>query len=113
VIAADDIVTLWNSSANRDEEVFADPYVFDLDRSPNKHITFGYGPHFCLGAYLGRVEVNAMLDALRTYSTGFEITGEVQRIHSNFLTGLCGLPVRFQPDEAALTRYGRGNGALG
>jgi cytochrome P450 len=113
LIAADDIVTLWNSSANRDEEVFADPYVFDLDRSPNKHITFGYGPHFCLGAYLGRVEVNAMLDALRTYSTGFEITGEVQRIHSNFLTGLCGLPVRFQPDEAALTRYGRGNGALG
>jgi cytochrome P450 len=116
VIAAGDIVTLWNSSANRDEEVFADPYVFDLSRSPNKHITFGYGPHFCLGAYLGRVEVNAMLDALRTYSTGFEITGEVQRIHSNFLTGLCGLPVRFRPDEAALAAYGREereNGARG
>ncbi|MFH9978821.1 cytochrome P450 [Streptomyces sp. NPDC017179] len=113
VIAAGDIVTLWNSSANRDEEVFADPYVFDLNRSPNKHITFGYGPHFCLGAYLGRVEVNAMLDALRTYSTGFEVTGEPQRIHSNFLTGLCGLPVRFHPDEAALAAYGSGNGARG
>ncbi|MGW5129676.1 cytochrome P450 [Streptomyces sp. NPDC004069] len=111
VIAASDIVTLWNSSANRDEEVFADPYTFDLNRSPNKHITFGYGPHFCLGAYLGRVEVNAMLDALRTYSTGFEVTGEPQRIHSNFLTGLCGLPVRFQPDEAALAAYDGGNGA--
>ncbi|AJE43575.1 cytochrome P450 [Streptomyces nodosus] len=111
VIAAGDIVTLWNSSANRDEEVFADPYVFDLNRSPNKHITFGYGPHFCLGAYLGRVEVNAMLDALRTYSTGFEITGEPQRIHSNFLTGLCGLPVRFQPDEAALAAHDGGDGA--
>ncbi|MFI9599851.1 cytochrome P450 [Streptomyces sp. NPDC052043] len=111
VIAAGDIVTLWNSSANRDEEVFADPYTFDLNRSPNKHITFGYGPHFCLGAYLGRVEVNAMLDALRTYSTGFEVTGEPQRIHSNFLTGLCGLPVRFQPDEAALAAYDGGNGA--
>ncbi|MYV45685.1 cytochrome P450 [Streptomyces sp. SID2888] len=113
VIAAGDIVTLWNSSANRDEEVFADPYVFDLNRSPNKHITFGYGPHFCLGAYLGRVEVNAMLDALRTYSTGFEITGEPQRIHSNFLTGLCGLPVRFQPDEAALAAHDGGAGARG
>ncbi|MFD4613438.1 cytochrome P450 [Streptomyces sp. NPDC058440] len=113
VIAAGDIVTLWNSSANRDEEVFADPYVFDLNRSPNKHITFGYGPHFCLGAYLGRVEVNAMLDALRTYSTGFEVTGEPQRIHSNFLTGLCSLPVRFEPDEAALAAYGSGIGARG
>ncbi|MEU3345285.1 cytochrome P450 [Streptomyces sp. NPDC006700] len=113
VIAAGDIVTLWNSSANRDEEVFADPYVFDLNRSPNKHITFGYGPHFCLGAYLGRVEVNAMLDALRTYSTGFEVTGEPRRIHSNFLTGLSGLPVRFEPDEAALAAYGSGNGARG
>ncbi|MFF7146277.1 cytochrome P450 [Streptomyces nodosus] len=113
VIATGDIVTLWNSSANRDEEVFADPYVFDLNRSPNKHITFGYGPHFCLGAYLGRVEVNAMLDALRTYSTGFEITGEPQRIHSNFLTGLCGLPVRFQPDEAALAAHDGGAGARG
>ncbi|MEW2493517.1 cytochrome P450 [Streptomyces nodosus] len=111
VISAGDIVTLWNSSANRDEEVFADPYVFDLNRSPNKHITFGYGPHFCLGAYLGRVEVNAMLDALRTYSTGFEITGEPQRIHSNFLTGLCSLPVRFQPDEAALAAHDGGAGA--
>ncbi|MFB6957517.1 cytochrome P450 [Streptomyces sp. NPDC056309] len=111
VIAAGDIVTLWNSSANRDEEVFADPYVFDLNRSPNKHITFGYGPHFCLGAYLGRVEVNAMLDALRTYSTGFEVTGEPQRIHSNFLTGLSSLPVRFQPDETALAAYDSGNGA--
>ncbi|MFD4956397.1 cytochrome P450 [Streptomyces sp. NPDC058451] len=113
VIAAGDIVTLWNSSANRDEEVFADPYVFDLNRSPNKHITFGYGPHFCLGAYLGRVEVNAMLDALRTYSTGFEVIGEPQRIHSNFLTGLCSLPVRFEPDEAALAAYGSGIGARG
>ncbi|MFI1288118.1 cytochrome P450 [Streptomyces sp. NPDC020792] len=111
VIAGGDIVTLWNSSANWDEEVFADPYVFDLNRSPNKHITFGYGPHFCLGAYLGRVEVNAMLDALRTYSTGFEVTGEPQRIHSNFLTGLSSLPVRFQPDETALAAYDSGNGA--
>ncbi|MFB6977278.1 cytochrome P450 [Streptomyces scopuliridis] len=111
VIAAGDVVTLWNSSANRDEEVFADPYVFDLNRSPNKHITFGYGPHFCIGAYLGRAEVNAMIDALRTYTTGFEITGEPQRIHSNFLTGLCSLPTRFQPDEAAMAAYETESGA--
>ncbi len=53
-IKAGDIVTLWNTSANMDEEVFADPGRFDLARTPNKHIAFGYGPHFCLGAYLGR-----------------------------------------------------------
>lgn len=111
VIAAGDVVTLWNNAANRDEEVFADPYVFDLNRSPNKHITFGYGPHFCIGAYLGRAEVNAMLEALRTYTTGFELNGEPQRIHSNFLTGLGHLPVRFQPDEAAIAAYGSSNGA--
>ncbi|AKA01170.1 cytochrome P450 [Streptomyces noursei ZPM] len=105
VIAAGDIVTLWNSSANRDERVFGDPYVFDLNRSPNKHITFGYGPHFCLGAYLGRAEIRAILDALRTFSTAFEINGRPQAIHSNFLSGLCSLPVRFYPDDAALDAY--------
>jgi cytochrome P450 len=102
VIAEGDTVTLWQNSANRDEEIFTDPDTFDLNRSPNKHLAFGYGPHFCLGAYLGRVEVSAMLTALRTYSTGFEITGEPRRVHSNFLNGLSSLPVRFHPDRAAL-----------
>jgi len=102
VIAPGDVVTLWHTSANRDESVFTDPDVFDLTRSPNKHITFGYGPHFCLGAYLARVEVVEMLDALRTFSTGFEVVGEPQPIHSNLMTGMSRLPVRFEPDEAGL-----------
>ncbi|MGA6155631.1 cytochrome P450 [Stenotrophomonas sp. NPDC087984] len=101
-IKAGDVVTLWNTSANRDESVFDDPYVLDLGRSPNKHITFGYGPHFCLGAYLARVEVKEMLDALRTFSNGVELTGEPRRIHSNLMTGMSTLPVRFLPDEAGL-----------
>ncbi len=64
-VAAGDIVTLWNSSANFDEEVFADSLRFDLARTPNKHVAFGYGPHFCLGAFLGRAHVGAVLHALR------------------------------------------------
>ncbi|WP_447040841.1 cytochrome P450 [Streptomyces sp. DSM 118878] len=104
-IEAGDIVTLWHSSGNRDEAVFADPGTFALDRSPNKHITFGYGPHFCLGAYLARVELSELLSALRTFSKGFEIAGPTQRIHSNFLTGFSELPVRFEPDPAGLARY--------
>ncbi|SCK30695.1 Cytochrome P450 [Streptomyces sp. SceaMP-e96] len=104
-IAAGDIVTLWHSSGNRDEAVLEDPYTFTLSRSPNKHMTFGYGPHFCLGAHLARVEVSELLDALRTFTRGFEITGPPQRIHSNFLTGFSSLPVRFDADPAGLESY--------
>lgn len=96
-IAAGDAVTLWNSSANRDPEVFGDPYTFDLLRTPNKHLTFGYGPHFCLGAYLARVEIGALLEAMRDTVDGVRISGEVTRIHSNFLTGISKLPVSFTP----------------
>ncbi|MFJ3793086.1 cytochrome P450 [Kitasatospora sp. NPDC090091] len=105
-IKAGDVVTLWNISANRDDTVFDDPFSLDLGRTPNKHITFGYGPHFCLGAYLARVEVKEMLDALRTFTTGFELTGEPRRIHSNLMTGMSYLPVGFTADEAGLATAG-------
>ncbi|MFF8816157.1 cytochrome P450 [Streptomyces pactum] len=101
-VRAGDIVTLWNISANRDDTVFDDPFTLDLGRHPNKHITFGYGPHFCIGAFLARMEIKEMLDALRTFSTGFELTGEPRRIHSNLMNGMSYLPVRFHPDEAGL-----------
>ncbi|GAA2711299.1 MULTISPECIES: cytochrome P450 [Streptomyces] len=96
-IRAGDVVTLWNSSANYDEEVFADPGVFDLGRTPNKHVSFGYGPHFCLGAYLGRAEIHALLTALRTHVAHAEPGGAARPIHSNFLHGYSALPVRLHP----------------
>jgi cytochrome P450 len=102
LIEPGDIVTLWQSSANRDERVFTDPDVFDLSRKPNKHLSFGFGPHFCIGAHLAQVEIGAMLDTLRTLSRCFEISGPVSRYHSNFLSGFSSLPVRFTPDEAGL-----------
>ncbi len=56
-----DKVVMWHISANRDEEVFDDPYTFDIDRTPNEHIAFGGGgPHFCLGANLARMELRLM-----------------------------------------------------
>ncbi|MGP3920456.1 cytochrome P450 [Nonomuraea sp. 10N515B] len=94
LIRAGDIVTLWNNSANRDEETFADPFRFDLSRSPNKHISFGYGPHFCLGAYLGRAEIAALLTGLRELVTELEVSGEPRWIYSNLLSGMSSLPVR-------------------
>jgi cytochrome P450 len=96
-INAGDIVTLWQASADFDPEVFDQPEKFDLARSPNSHLAFGYGPHFCLGAYLGRVEINAMLTSLRAQVRDFQPDGEVHRIFSNFLSGIHSLPVRLLP----------------
>ncbi len=91
------VVVLWNTSANRDEEVFEEPDRFLLSRAANRHLTFGYGPHFCIGAQLGRAEVGAVLDALRTHASALELTGEPHRVHSNFLNGFSTLPVAFTP----------------
>lgn len=99
-IKAGDVVTVWNVSGNRDESVFADPDRFLIDRSPNKHIAFGHGPHYCIGAYLARLEISEVLLALRDFTTGFEIAGPVRRIYSNLLTGISSLPVRFEPVSA-------------
>ena len=92
-VAAGDIVTIWNSSANRDERAFDRPELFDLSRTPNKHMTFAFGPHFCLGAYLARVEVGAVLEGLRDMASLIEPAGPTKRIYSNFLSGICSLPV--------------------
>ncbi|MEU9714608.1 cytochrome P450 [Streptomyces sp. NPDC047976] len=100
-IKAGDVVSLWNSSANFDESVFEDPYAFDLARTPNKHVAFGHGPHFCLGAFLGRVHVNAMLAALRTQVSGIRLTGPPTRLFSNFVNGYSGLPVALTAEPAA------------
>ncbi|MFI9254334.1 cytochrome P450 [Streptomyces sp. NPDC053069] len=100
VIKAGDVVTLWNSSANFDEDVFSDPYVFDIARNPNKHVAFGHGPHFCLGAFLGRVHVNAMVEALRTMVSEIRLDGPPQRLYSNFVHGYSGLPVTLTAEGA-------------
>ncbi|MCI4040518.1 cytochrome P450 [Streptomyces sp. TRM75563] len=97
ILRAGDVATLWNSSANYDESVFADPDTFDLGRTPNKHVSFGYGPHFCLGAYLGRAEISAMLTALRTHVAEASPNGPAKPIHSNFLHGYSSLPVTLRP----------------
>ncbi|MFI2187671.1 cytochrome P450 [Streptomyces sioyaensis] len=101
-IRRNDMVTLWHYSANRDERVFDRPEVFDLGRTPNKQISFGYGPHFCVGAYLAKIEIAELLLTLREFTTGFERTGHAPRLRSNLLNGFSSLPVRFFPDHAGL-----------
>ncbi|MFE7116590.1 cytochrome P450 [Streptomyces sp. NPDC057654] len=90
-----DIVTLWNVSANNDETVFDAPRTLNLSRTPNRHLAFGYGPHFCLGAFLGRAALHALLRAMIEHLEAVELDGPPVRIFSNFLFGYQSLPVRF------------------
>lgn len=94
-----DAVSVWISSANRDEEVFADPDRFDLNRTPNKHLTFALGAHFCLGHYLARMEVAAILDGLRRMVRDIKQAGPPEWIYSSILHGMSSLPVSLEPEE--------------
>lgn len=94
-VRAGDIVTLWTISANNDESVFDEPRRFTLSRSPNKHLSFGHGPHYCLGAFLARAELRSLLTALAADVARMELRGAPRPIYSNFLNGYDSLPVRF------------------
>jgi cytochrome P450 len=97
-IRAGDKVVLWYVSGNRDAAEFPDPDVFDVGRAPNRHLSFGRGgPHLCLGAHLGRLEVRVVLAALARRVARFQLAGEPRRIRSNFTNGLKSLPVRVIP----------------
>jgi cytochrome P450 len=94
-IRAGDKVVLWYVSGNRDDAEFDEPDVFDVGRSPNRHLSFGRGgPHLCLGVHVARLEVKIVLAALARRVSRFELAGEPRRIRSNFTNGLKSLPVR-------------------
>lgn len=90
-----DKISLWYISANRDEDVFDDPFRFDITREPNNHIAFGGGgPHFCLGAQLARLEIRMLFEELATRYPRIEALGAPDRLRSNFIGGIKHLPVR-------------------
>ena len=99
LIRSGDVVTLWNSSANFDEETFPGGHEFDLSRTPNKHVAFGHGPHFCVGAFLGRAHVGSVLEGLRDLVAGIEVTGPPVRLYSNFVYGYQSMPVVLTPEN--------------
>ncbi|MEQ8661071.1 MAG: cytochrome P450, partial [Gammaproteobacteria bacterium] len=86
-IRAGDTVGLFYPSANRDEAVFEDPYRFDITRSPNPHLTFGFGAHFCLGTNLARAELRAGLAALLPYLGELELAGRPDWIRQTHVLG--------------------------
>ncbi|MGA2837026.1 MAG: cytochrome P450 [Acidimicrobiales bacterium] len=96
VIRPGDKVVLWWQSANFDERAFVDPLVFDIRRTPNPHLSFGIGSHFCLGANLARLEISLVFDGLLDRVSGTEPAGRVERTRSNKHAGFRHAPVSFR-----------------
>lgn len=94
-IAAGDTVALFYPSANRDEQIFKNPYEFNIRRTPNAHLTFGFGSHFCLGTNLARAELKAALKAIIPYLDKLRLSGEATRISETHVCGYSVLPVSY------------------
>ncbi|WP_111508474.1 cytochrome P450 [Mycobacterium kyogaense] len=94
-IAQGESVYLAYVSGNRDEEIFDEPFRFDIARDPNRHVSFGYGVHFCLGAALARMEMNSLFTELVPRLESIELTGEPELAATTFVGGLKHLPIRY------------------
>jgi cytochrome P450 len=95
-IAKGDWLMLSYPSGNRDGDVFADPFAFKVDRSPNKHVAFGYGAHVCLGQHLGRMEMRILWEELLPRLQSLELAGEPKRMAANFVCGPKSVPIRYR-----------------
>jgi cytochrome P450 len=94
-IAKGESVYLAYVSGNRDEEVFDEPFRFDVGRDPNKHVAFGYGVHFCLGAALARMEMTSLYSELIPRLESIELAGKPELSATTFVGGLKHLPIRY------------------
>ncbi|MBL8544422.1 MAG: cytochrome P450 [Hyphomonadaceae bacterium] len=95
-IAKGDWMMLCYPSGNRDEAVFDDPYKFNVERSPNKHVSFGYGAHICLGQHLARMEMRVLWEELLPRLESIALDGEPKRTEANFVCGPKTVPIHFK-----------------
>ena len=91
---------MWYPAANRDEEIFEDPFSFRIDRNPNRHLGFGVGEHFCLGVHLARLELTVAFKHLLPRIEEIELAGPVDRLHSSLVGGVKHLPIRYKLTSA-------------
>tara|TARA_Y100000768_G_scaffold215124_1_gene162136 strand:- start:939 stop:2180 length:1242 start_codon:yes stop_codon:yes gene_type:complete len=91
-----DSILLVYPSGNRDEEVFDEPFKFKVDRSPNKHLAFGYGAHLCLGKHLAKMEMEILYKELFKRIEKIELNGEPSWVKASFVSGLKSLPIRYK-----------------
>jgi cytochrome P450 len=100
-IRAGESVCLFYPSASRDEDVFAEPFKFDIGRNPNPHLSFGIGEHFCLGANLARLELAVIFTELAKRLEHAEMAGPVERLRSSFVGGVKHMPIRYKLKPAS------------
>lgn len=96
LIRAQDRLMMCYPSGNRDEEVFTDPDRFDISRSPNKHISFGFGPHMCLGQHLAKLEMKILFEELMPHLESAELAGDPKMVETNWVGGYKSLPIKFK-----------------
>ena len=96
-IKAGQSMLLAYAAACRDPDIFPEPDRFIIDRKPNAHLAFGYGPHTCLGAHLARLEIELFFRALIERVASMELAGAPEFTESSFVSGLKRLPIRFVP----------------
>lgn len=92
-IGQGDALVTWLGSANRDEDVFPEPYRFDVGRRPNRHVAFGFGPHYCIGAPLAKIALNLLFDEMVRVVEEFEVAGPIEHLESNFVAGIKHMPL--------------------
>jgi cytochrome P450 len=92
-------VVMWYPSVNRDEDVFPNSNVFDITRTPNEHLAFGIGEHFCLGAGFAKLELRVLYEEMFRRMPDIEMSGPAERLRSTFIGGIKHLPVRFTPER--------------
>ena len=95
-IRAGDNLALFYASANRDDDVFEDPFRFDITRHPNRHLGFGTGEHFCLGAHVARMSIRALLEEMGARIESLELAADSSQIQASFVVGSKTLPVRYK-----------------
>jgi cytochrome P450 len=98
-IAKGERVVMWYPSVNRDEDIFPNPDTFDVTRTPNEHLAFGIGEHFCLGAGFARLELKVVFEEVLRRFPDIEMDGAPERLRSTFIGGIKHLPVKFTPEK--------------
>ncbi|HXM56894.1 MAG TPA: cytochrome P450 [Candidatus Dormibacteraeota bacterium] len=102
-VKAGQALVAWLGSANRDDEAFEDPYRFDPERRPNKHVAFGFGHHYCVGGPLARIALQVLFGEILDTVERFELAGPVEHLCSNFVAGIKRMPVVAKLRQGAAT----------
>jgi cytochrome P450 len=100
-IRAGDSLLLSYPSANRDDEIYSNPFDFRIDRTPNRHLAFGYGVHLCLGQHFAKMEMRLLFSELLDRISDLSLAGSPEWMHANFVGGLKRLPISYRFDRAA------------